>query len=194
LKHKDKNTINTASKFKKFSRAIALIAVALITFFILNLPPAKIEQMESWGYPGIFIMSFLANATLLLPAPGLLFVFAIAARFPVAKVALFSGLGATLGELSGYLAGFGGQGVISNSDLYQKMVDWTEKRGPIAVMVFAFIPNPFFDLTGMAAGALKMPIRTFLLWAFIGKYFKMYLTALAGAGFFSAPWISTIFS
>lgn len=166
----------------------------LLTFLILSLPPEQLELMESWGYPGVFLLSLLSNATLFLPAPGLLIVFAFATKLPPVKVAIFAAIGATLGELSGFIAGYSGQGIISNNKIYQKMVSWTDSNGPITVMVLAFLPNPFFDLTGIAAGALKMPIGTFLIWAFIGKFFKMLITAFAGAGFFSNPWIISLFN
>ena len=48
-------------------------------------------------------------------------------------------------------------------------------------MALALIPNPLFDVAGAAAGALKMPVLEFLLWAFIGKTIKMLLFAYAGA-------------
>jgi membrane protein DedA with SNARE-associated domain len=43
------------------------------------------------------------------------------------------------------------------------------------------MPNPFFDLTGIAAGALKMPILRFLFWCLIGVTFKMTVFALLGS-------------
>jgi membrane protein DedA with SNARE-associated domain len=53
------------------------------------------------------------------------------------------------------------------------------------------IPNPFFDIAGIAAGIAKMPIRTFLLFTWIGQMIKMLLFALAGK--YSIHWISTFF-
>jgi membrane protein DedA with SNARE-associated domain len=47
--------------------------------------------------------------------------------------------------------------------------------------VLSAIPNPFFDLAGVAAGALKMPPKRFLLWCWIGETLKMMMFALAGS-------------
>jgi membrane protein DedA with SNARE-associated domain len=47
-------------------------------------------------------------------------------------------------------------------------------------MVLSAIPNPFFDIAGIAAGIAKMPIQTFLLFTWIGQLIKMTLFALAG--------------
>ena len=53
----------------------------------------------------------------------------------------------------------------------------------IGVAVLAFIPNPFFDLAGIAAGALKLPLIPFLVWVLIGKTLKMLVFAYAGSSF-----------
>jgi len=86
-----------------------------------------------------------------------------------------------LGELTGYLAGYSGKVVIEKKDWYQKLTRWMKKYGNLTVLIMAFIPNPLFDLTGIAAGALKMPITRFLFWCVIGKILKMLAFALTGS-------------
>ena len=73
--------------------------------------------------------------------------------------------------------------------MYQRMVEWMRRNGRLTVLLLALLPNPFFDLTGIAAGALKMPIRSFVIWCWYGKLGKMLLTALAGSGFIALPWV-----
>jgi uncharacterized membrane protein YdjX (TVP38/TMEM64 family) len=70
------------------------------------------------------------------------------------------------------------------------MAAWMQKNGPLTVVLLALIPNPIFDLTGIAAGALKMPVWQFLFWAIMGKIGKMLLVAYAGVGLFAIPWIN----
>ncbi len=55
-----------------------------------------------------------------------------------------------------------------------------EKYGDITILVLAFIPNPLFDLAGISAGILKMPVWKFLLFCVIGKILKMMMFAYAG--------------
>ena len=55
----------------------------------------------------------------------------------------------------------------------------------LAILVLAFVPNPFFDLAGIAAGTLKIPILSFLFFTWIGKVLKMLLFAYAGATWLS---------
>jgi uncharacterized membrane protein YdjX (TVP38/TMEM64 family) len=174
------------------ARILALILVIAVSIFIVILPEEEVSRLEGYGYPGIFLISILSNATVLVPAPGLLIVFSMGARFNPLWVGIAAGLGAAIGELSGYLAGFSGQAVIENRQMYERMVRWMKKNGPLTVVGLAFIPNPIFDLTGIAAGALKMPVMQFLFWAMIGKIIKMLITSYAGAGLFAIPWLNNL--
>jgi len=162
------------------ARIAALVIVIGITVVIF-INRDKADALAAYGYPGIFLLAFLAYATVLLPAPGLAFVFTMGAVFQPTGVALAAGAGATLGEISGYLAGFSGQAVIENTQLYLKMKLWMQKNGPLAVLLLAAVPNPVFDLAGVTAGALKMPLAKFLLWCFFGEVIKMYLFARIGS-------------
>ncbi|MFC1997061.1 VTT domain-containing protein [Chloroflexota bacterium] len=162
------------------ARILALILVIGISVFVYSIRD-QVEEFAIYGYPGIFIISFLANATVLLPAPGIAVVFAMGAIFNPFLVGLAAGAGGTLGEMSGYLAGFSGQAVIERADIYDRMVSWMKRNGNLTILLLAAIPNPFFDLTGIAAGALKMPVARFLFWCFLGITFKMTLFALLGS-------------
>lgn len=157
-----------------------LLGVIAITVFIFSIRD-QAEKLQGYGYPGIFALSILSNATLILPAPGIALTFAFGAVFNPVGVALAAGAGSAIGELTGYLAGFSGQGVVEQTPLYDRLEDWTDKYGGWTILVLALIPNPLFDVAGAAAGALKMPVLEFLLWAFIGKTIKMLLFAYAGA-------------
>jgi membrane protein DedA with SNARE-associated domain len=95
-------------------------------------------------------------------------------------VALVAGAGAAFGELTGYLVGFGSQPVVKRVNMYQRMVEWVKKYGTLSVIVLSAIPNPFFDLTGAAAGALRMPVLKFLFSTWIGETIKMLAFAYAG--------------
>lgn len=170
-------------------RLLAFVLVVVLSIFIFTIRD-RAEELAVYGYPGIFLISILANATVFLPAPGVALVFALGGVFPPFGVALAAGAGATIGELSGYLAGFSGQAIVENASRYQSVTDWmnvNRRYAYFAVLVLAFIPNPFFDLAGIAAGTLKLPLGPFLFWVFIGKALKMLLFAYAGASSFS--WI-----
>jgi len=110
---------------------------------------------------------------------------AMGAVFNPFWVAVASGSGAAVGELTGYLAGFSGQIIIENRAWYDRLVEVMRKYGEVTILVLAFIPNPVFDLTGMAAGMLKMPLVKFLTWCLLGKTLKMLFFSYTGASIFN---------
>lgn len=162
---------------------VILAVIALSVFLFLNRD--RMQELEGLGYPGVFLISLLSNATLVLPVPGVLFTSAMGAVFNPLWVALAAGTGATLGELTGYMAGFSGQGVIENKEWYARVTRWMQKYGDITVLVLAFVPNPLFDIVGVVAGALRLPLRRYLLFSWIGKVGKMLLFAYGGASIMS---------
>jgi membrane protein DedA with SNARE-associated domain len=160
-------------------RILALLAVVAITIFIFSIRD-RVEQFAEFGYPGIFLIALLANATVLLPAPGVAVIYAMGAIFNPFGVGLAAGTGGALGEISGYLAGFSGQAVIERMEVYDRIKPWVDKYGGWAILVLSAIPNPFFDVAGIAAGIAKMPLPTFLLFTWIGQLIKMTVFAVAG--------------
>jgi membrane protein DedA with SNARE-associated domain len=161
-------------------RVFAALAVIGISIFVFSIR-GRVDEFAAYGYPGIFLIALLANATVFLPAPGIAIVFAMGSVFHPVGVALAAGTGGALGELSGYLAGFGGGAVVENTAAYARVQPWVQKWGGWAVLVFAAIPNPFFDLAGVAAGASKMPVWRFLIFCWIGQMIKMSIFAFAGS-------------
>jgi membrane protein YqaA with SNARE-associated domain len=165
---------------------LALVRVAALAFVIaltvgLYLYRDRVRELQGLGYPGIFLVSLFSSATIILPVPGVLFTSVMGAVFHPLWVAVAAGTGAALGELSGYLAGFSGQAVVERTPAYERIENWMKKYGQWAILVLGFIPNPFFDIAGMVAGALKMPLWRFLLFCWIGKIAKMMLFAYGGA-------------
>jgi uncharacterized membrane protein YdjX (TVP38/TMEM64 family) len=170
-------------------RIIALLVVIGITVFIYSIRD-RVEEFSNLGYPGIFLVALLANATILLPAPGAAIVYAMGAVFNPIGVGIAAGSGGAIGELSGYLAGFSGQAVIERTDAYDRTKPWIDKYGGWAILALSALPNPFFDVAGIAAGIAKMPLKTFLFFVWIGQLIKM--TMFAYAGRLSLDWLALI--
>lgn len=167
-------------------RVLAILAVIGITVYIYTIRD-RVEEYAVYGYPGIFLIALLTNATVLLPAPGVAVVYAMGGIFHPLGVTIAAGTGGALGELSGYLAGFSGQAVVERSDLFERVQPWVRKYGPWAILVLAAIPNPFFDTAGIIAGIMKMPVGQFLLACWGGQLIKMGLFAFAGH--YSLSWL-----
>ncbi len=138
------------------------------------------QQLQQYGYPGVFLVSLLGNATIILPAPSLALVSVAGSFLNPILVGLIAGVGEALGELTGYLAGSSGQAIIENRENYDKIIAWTHKYGLWVIFVLSVVPNPLFDLAGIAAGALKIKVYKFLLACWAGKTIKTVLFALGG--------------
>lgn len=166
-------------KRKAFRLLVVALVVALsVSIFLLR---NQFARLASLGYVGILVVSLLGNATIVLPAPSLALVFAMGSALPPFLVGLAAGVGEALGELTGYAAGYGGRAVIENQATYERLVNWMRRRGSITILVLSIIPNPFFDLAGIAAGTLRYPLWRFLLLCWLGKTMKTVTVAYAGA-------------
>ena len=160
--------------------AAALVLSVAITVVVFRLGD-RLADLQGLGYLGVFVIAVLANATVILPVPGIAVVFAGGGVLNPLLVGLIAGVGEPLGELTGYLAGYGGSAVAENRELYERIRRWMERRGFMTLLVLSAIPNPLFDLAGMAAGMLRYPISKFLLACWIGKTFKALVIAYLGS-------------
>lgn len=161
----------------------AMLGLSSLAFVIRD----QLQNFRSLGYLGAFLVAFFSNASILLPIPGIWFVFASGSIFHPLGIALAAATGGALGELSGYLAGFSGQGLAERVDVFQRTMPFVQRYGIFGIILLAAIPNPFFDLAGIAAGMLKIPLWKFLLATWIGQLIKM--LSLAYAGSISLNWI-----
>lgn len=164
----------------KLFRFLVIVLVLAISAGIFAFRD-QFAALAAIGYPGIFSVSLLSSATIILPAPSLALVFAMGSALPWLPVGLAAGVGEALGELTGYAAGFGGRAVIEDQELYRHLESWMQRRGGITILVLSVIPNPLFDLAGIAAGTLGYPLWRFLLLAWTGKSIKTSLVAWAGS-------------
>ena len=147
-----------------------------------------------WALPALFVASVISSATLFLPVPGLAITTLVGSLLNPWIVGIVAGVGQTLGEMSGYMAGYSGQGLINRTKTYERLEGWmksNEFTGLVIVFVLAIIPNPIFDAAGMVAGALRFPVWKYLLAAGLGKVIKNILFAYAGE--FGIGWLAELF-
>ena len=178
------------------SRRQHALRLALVLAFTLTLTALviqfqdEIRGLRGLGYPGVFLISLLSNATVVFPAPGLAFTFAMGGVLNPIAVGLVAGIGETLGELTGYAAGRAGRGTITGNVHYGRLEELTRRYGALAVFFLAAVPAAVFDLVGLAAGAMRMPLPRFLLCTWLGKTIKT--VVFAHAGVFSITWLSQL--
>jgi membrane protein YqaA with SNARE-associated domain len=165
-------------------RALAPFVLALLFSLAITLSITRcrdqVESLKGYGYLGAFVIGFLGNATVILPAPSLAFTAALGGVLNPVLVGFAAGAGEALGEVTGYLAGISGQAIIENRTRYETMRRYMDRYGGWVFFVLAAIPNPLFDIAGIAAGVVRYPLWKFLLSAWAGKTLKAVLFANAG--------------
>lgn len=174
---------------------LLLVGIALVitlfagAFFYFG---ADASDLRRYGYAGLFLVNLLGAASIFLPSPAAASVvgggaflenfLGVPAPFWVGLVA---GLAEALGELTGYLAGYGGRVVVQDHPQYQRVYSWMAPRGALVMFLMSVVPNPLFDVAGLVAGALQMPLGRFFLAVLLGKVIKGWYMAAAGALGFS---------
>ncbi len=159
-----------------WSIVVGSIVTGVILFVSGRLEPGGV------GYTGAFLINLIGSASVVVPVPGLAAVCAAAAPdvgLNILALGLIGGIGATIGELTGYLAGYGGQSFVQKSRYYGRVRSLVIRRGALALFILAALPMPVFDVAGIASGSLGYPIRRFLLWVFLGKIIKFIGVAYA---------------
>jgi len=168
----------TSQRVRRWLGLFLAIAISTAIFIFRE----ELAGLEEYGYPGLFLLNLLASATLILPVPGLALAFAAGSSFNPLLVGLATGSGSTLGELTGYLAGYSGRGMIENRAQYEQVRASLSRYGLWVIFVLSLVPNPLFDIAGIAAGAMRIPLWQFLAATWTGKLLKFTLVAYAGVG------------
>lgn len=159
---------------------VAALAVSITITVVIFLLRHRISELAVYGYGGIMLTTTLSNATVFVPAPSLAVLFAVEGGLNPIWVGVAAGLGATMGEMTGFLAGVGGRGVIQNRPIYYWVQDWMKVYGLFVIFVMALIPNPIFDIGGIIAGAMRIPAWRFFLACLTGKGLRFVILAYLG--------------
>lgn len=161
---------------------LVLVVAAFGLLVWLTADPVRREAVENLikspiGLLVLFGLAAISSATLILPAPGVaLTAIAGAAGDPIV-VGIVAGLGQAVGELTGYLAGWSGRAFLPDNAAANRVSGWLKRRGLIVIFVLALVPNPLFDVAGIAAGVLRIPVLGYLAAAAGGKVIKNIIIA-----------------
>ncbi len=165
---------------ERFYQILALIFV-LVLCFLLILNRERVVELKGYGYLGVFLAALVSSATIVVPVPGWLIVATLGSILNPVLVGTISGIGATVGEMTGYMLGYGGRLIAKDSATYQRMMEWMKKWGSITIFVLALIPNPLFDVAGAVAGLLRFPLWKFIIFGATGRIPKHIFFAYTGA-------------
>ena len=152
---------------------IAVVAVIIVLSFAIFFMRDKLQGIGEAGYLGVFLLCFLANATVFLPAPSLMIAASCALIMNPWLVALVAAVGSTLGEFVGYALGTVTKELSPRfKSFFDKLMEKIHSTS-FLVFILAVLPLPFFDVVGIYSGGTKMNLIKFSLICFCGKFVKL---------------------
>jgi membrane protein YqaA with SNARE-associated domain len=151
------------------------------------------------GYPGLFAICFLGNATVIVPFPYFVTTFVFGGLrdislqfvFDPVIVGLISGIGACLGDMTGYAIGYAGGHYVQSSqrDAFQKLLEAHPRWTPLVIWFLAITPLPD-DIVIVPLGAARYSWWRVIIPQSIGKI--MFLTAIAWSGRLGLQWVQDL--
>ncbi|MCL2140768.1 MAG: VTT domain-containing protein [Dehalococcoidia bacterium] len=165
-----------------------ILASFILSYFFQKLIDAVNLPIDNYAFLAYFIVfavTLIANLTVIAPVPVAIPVcLAVAQCWNPALTAFAAALGGTIGEISGYFAGYAGRKIAFSDDFISmnRIEQWIHRWGAWAIAFLAFQPIIPFDIGGMAAGAAHMPMSKFLPALFAGKYPKYLFIVYTGVG------------
>jgi membrane protein YqaA with SNARE-associated domain len=160
---------------------VAIIVIVIALSIALYFFKDQVRLLGNLGYVGLFLIGLISNASIIAPVPGLIILFTISVILNPFWSAVIYAIGSGLGELTGYLVGFSGKGIIEHQKYYPRLESWMKKYGGFTIVFLALVPNFLFDVAGLVAGALKMPWYRFLLFVWLGRIPRCLLITYGGS-------------
>ena len=156
-----------------------LVALAIgITVVLLS---DQIAALGDLGYIGAFLVSLMGSATILVPVPSWAVVVGLAKTLDPVVLGLAAGIGSSIGELTAYIFGNGVASLLEERKKdFERHKEWIRKNDFWAIFVLSFLPNPFFDVAGLAAGAAKVHWLRFVAFCAVGRVLRFILFGYAG--------------
>jgi membrane protein YqaA with SNARE-associated domain len=146
----------------------------------IHLPHWLTAVVASAGGPGLFLIAFLDSSVLTFPIINDLLLINLSIRYP-ARMPYYAAM-ATLGSVAGclllyYIARKGGEAMFHKhaGSRARHIHAWINRNGFVSILVTALLPPPTpFKVFVVAAGALEMPVRTFVLGLLVARGIRFF--------------------
>ena len=142
------------------------------------------QLLLQYSYFGVFVLSFIGTASIIIPIPYTLIIFTLSMRpwqWNSALLIIAGGFGSALGEFTGYALGYFGRRIVSE-ERQRKMtylVRIFDRYGPLAIFAFALTPLPD-DLLFIPLGMLKYKFYKAFIPSLIGKLLMIFILVNSG--------------
>lgn len=162
---------------------ILSILLSVAVLFI----PLNPEELKTYGYGGVFLITLFGAATLFIPGPTMIATFVVGSMLNPVLVAIVAGLGSAFGESTGYFAGYASRAIITpqerNNTWYQRIFHWMVMHPFLTIFLLDAIPNLIGDIAGLIAGRTKYSYFKFLVASFLGKTVRFSISTFLGFEF-----------
>jgi len=146
----------------------------------VHLPHWLQAIVAATGGLGLFLIAFLDSSVLTFPIINDLLLIDLSIRYP-SRMPYYAGM-ATLGSVAGclllyYLARKGGEAMFHKhaGPRARHIRVWINRNGFISILMAALLPPPTpFKVFVIAAGALEMPVRTFVLGLIVARSIRCF--------------------
>lgn len=166
------------SRKRRFVFLLTLVIIVGLTVMLhltYGRHPERLIELRNYAYGGAFLISLIGNATILFPGAvlvilsnlGILLYGSIGLSGPII-VGLVGGLGAAIGESTGFIAGYSGRELVTGRKIYGQIEGWVRRWGSLAIFLFSLVPL-VFDLVGIVAGVLRFPFWKFVIFCGLGR-------------------------
>lgn len=160
------------------------------------------EAFEGLGLASVFLTNLVSTATLFVPVPGIT---AAANLLIVGEaersnhpwlVGIAGGAGMAIGEFTAYYAGAAGAHAARRHEVrlpervrpiaervWRAVETLMHRWGTLTLFVLAAIPDPFFEIAGVTAGSVGMPVRRYFIAVLAGCIVRGLTLAYVGEAF-----------
>jgi membrane protein DedA with SNARE-associated domain len=161
-----------------------------------------IIRFQKFGYAGLFVVTVISGFSIPVPVPYMVFTFTLGGVLQPALVGAVAGAGLGIGGTLLYLAGRGGRRFLPlprinftdpADEAYSsrwsrflrriklpKIMQFTQRRGTLAVFILSVLPNPFFTAVAISMGSLRFRLAKFAFACWAGQTAKTMAIAYLG--------------
>jgi membrane protein YqaA with SNARE-associated domain len=164
---------------RAISLGLGLVLVVAMTVAVV-LAPVDYRAIGDYGYLGLFLLGFVATATIIVPVPYVGLILVAGTFLDPLGVAVAGAAGTALGELTGYLLGRSGRGMIPAAEWYQRVERAMARFGTLVTFVAMAVPNPLAKAVVVIAGATELAVWKLLLACFAGRALRFWAIAALG--------------
>jgi len=188
-----------------FATVVFLVVLAPSAALLYVSLDAGQQATQTWfgrfGYFGIFLANLASTATLFVPVPALTaaaqaLIVSSATSLSPFWVGVAGGLGMAIGEITAYVGGMAAAVIAREEELkapgrLQPLIERVTRRvsqlmsryGMLTLYVLSAVPNVFFEVAGLTAGATRYSFTRFLVAVTTGKITRGLLLAYFGNDF-----------